>query len=145
MSNKNNTLFREVVVKSTTANLSKIREFMKETAHECGFSDDVIGKIILAVDEACTNIIKHAYKYSPEGNIHISIKFADTKFEISITDEGLHFNPVMVPEPDIQEYYKQKKVGGLGVFLIKKLMDEVTYHTLTGNKNQVVLVKYLNR
>ena len=60
MSNKNNTLFREVVVKSTTANLSKIREFMKETAHECGFSDDVIGKIILAVDEACTNIIKHA-------------------------------------------------------------------------------------
>ena len=145
MNNKNNTLFREVVVKSTTANLSKIREFMKETAHECGFSDDVIGKIILAVDEACTNIIKHAYKYSPEGNIHISIKFADTKFEISITDEGLHFNPVMVPEPDIQEYYKQKKVGGLGVFLIKKLMDEVTYHTLTGNKNQVVLVKYLNR
>ena len=118
---------------------------MKETAHECGFSDDVIGKIILAVDEACTNIIKHAYKYSPNGNIHISIKFADTKFEISITDEGLHFNPVMVPEPDIQEYYKQKKVGGLGVFLIKKLMDEVTYHTLTGNKNQVVLVKYLNR
>ena len=145
MNNKNNTLFREVVVKSTTANLSKIREFMKETAHECGFSDDVIGKIILAVDEACTNIIKHAYKYSPNGNIHISIKFADTKFEISITDEGLHFNPVMVPEPDIQEYYKQKKVGGLGVFLIKKLMDEVTYHTLTGNKNQVVLVKYLNR
>lgn len=145
MSNSANTFQKELFVKSTTDNLSEIREFMKSTAKQCGFPDDVIGKIILAVDEACTNIIKHAYKYSPDGIIKISIKFADYKFEISITDEGIHFNPNSIPEPDIKEYYKQKKVGGLGVYLIKKLMDEVEYYTLTGNKNQVVLTKYLNR
>ncbi len=145
MNNSANTLQKELLVKSTTDNLSEIREFMKSTAKQCGFSDDVIGKIILAVDEACTNIIKHAYKYSADGIIKITIKFADYKFEISITDEGVHFNPNSIPEPDIKEYYKQKKVGGLGVYLIKKLMDEVEYHTLTGNKNQVVLTKYLNR
>ena len=145
MSKINNTFKRELSVKSATDNLAQIREFMKETALESGFSEDVTGKIVLAVDEACTNIIKHAYKYSPEGNIIISVKFADSKFEISITDEGTHFNPDSIPEPDIKEYYKQKKVGGLGVYLIKKLMDEVKYSTLTGNKNQVILVKYLTR
>ena len=145
MSNIKNTFIRELSVKSTTDHLAQIREFVKETALESGFSEDVTGKIVLAVDEACTNIIKHAYKFSPDGNIIISIKFADSKFEISITDEGIHFNPASIPEPDIKEYYKQKKVGGLGVYLIRKLMDEVKYSTLTGNKNQVILVKYLTR
>jgi serine/threonine-protein kinase RsbW len=135
----------ELVVKSTTDNLSQIRDFMKNAAKKCGFSEDITDKIVLAVDEACTNIIKHAYKFSPNGKIIIAVKFADSKFEISITDEGLHFNPGTIPEPDIQEYYKQKKVGGLGMYLIKKLMDEVNYSTLTGNKNQVILVKYLTR
>ena len=141
----NKILHKELMVKSSTENLAQIRDFMKSTARQCGFSDDTVGKIILAVDEACTNIIKHAYKYSPNGTIFISVKFADSKFEISITDEGSHFNPISIPEPDIQEYYKQKKIGGLGMFLIKKLMDEVKYSTLTGNKNQVKLVKYLTR
>ncbi|MBI5731472.1 MAG: ATP-binding protein [Ignavibacteriales bacterium] len=134
---------KELLIKSKTDNLAVIRDFIKSAADESGFSEDTIGKIILAVDEACTNIIKHAYKYSPEGNIIIKIKFNDPKFSISITDEGSHFDPNIVPEPDLCEYYKQKRVGGLGMFLIKKLMDEVNYSTLSGNKNQVILVKYL--
>ena len=59
MSKFNNTFKRELSVKSTTDNLAQIREFMKEAALESGFSEDVTGKIVLAVDEACTNIIKH--------------------------------------------------------------------------------------
>jgi len=134
---------KELLVKSTTDNLAAIRDFVKSAANQSGFSEDSTGKIILAVDEACTNIIKHAYKYSPEGNILIKVKFNDPKFSISITDDGSHFDPNKVPEPDLREYYKQKRVGGLGMFLIKKLMDEVNYSTLSGNKNQVILVKYL--
>jgi len=135
---------KELLVKSTTDNLAIIRDFIKSAANQSGFSEDSAGKIILAVDEACTNIIKHAYKYSPEGSILIKIKFNDPKFSISITVEGSHFDPNKVPEPDLREYYKQKRVGGLGMFLIKKLMDEVNYSTLSGNKNQVILVKYLS-
>ena len=135
---------KDLLVKSTTDNLSLVREFTRNAAAECGFPDESIGKIILAVDEACTNIIKHAYKYSPEGNIFLTIKFDDKKFTISITDEGTHFDPSSVPDPDLVQYYKQKRAGGLGMFLIKKLMDEVNYATLSGNKNQVVLVKYLS-
>jgi serine/threonine-protein kinase RsbW len=134
---------KEIVVKSTTDNLAMIREFIKNTTTEVGISDEIIDKIILAVDEACTNIIKHAYKYSPEGQIYIATRFADSKFTIAITDEGQHFDPDKIPVPDLNEYYKQKRIGGLGMFLIKKLMDEVNYSTLSGNKNRVVLVKYL--
>jgi serine/threonine-protein kinase RsbW len=137
-------LKKEIIVKSSTENLIQIRKFTESVAQESGFSEDEIGKIILAVDEACTNIIKHAYKYSPEGEIKITITFDSNKLVISIVDHGNHFDPNVIPEPDIKEYYKQKKSGGLGMFLIKKLMDEVVYSTTTGNKNQVTLIKYLS-
>lgn len=135
---------RELIVKSSTDNLSLIREFTKTAATESGFPEDTIGKIILAVDEACTNVIKHAYKYSPEGEIILSVKFDNSKFTISITDEGARFNPGIVPDPDLREYHKQKRAGGLGMYLMKKLMDDVKYINLSENKNQVVLVKYIS-
>lgn len=144
MNTSNHILKKEIVVKSTTENLIHIRRFTELAANEFGFSDDEVGKIILAVDEACTNIIKHAYKLSPDGEIKITITFDQNKLVISIVDHGNHFDPNLIPEPDIQEYYKQKKSGGLGMFLIKKLMDEVIYSTTSGNKNQVTLIKYLS-
>jgi serine/threonine-protein kinase RsbW len=116
---------------------------VKSTALECGFGEDDIEQIILAVDEACTNIIKHAYEFSPDGIIDIDIKFRDDKFTIAITDEGKGFDPKLIPVPDVREFYKQKKVGGLGIYLMKKLMDEVSYSVEKKNKNRVTLVKYL--
>ena len=95
------------------------------------------------MDEACTNIVKHAYHYIPQGEITINIKSNKSKFKITITDSGSKFNPNEIEEPNLREYHKQKKVGGLGMFLMKKLMDEVNYHTLTKDRNQVVLVKYI--
>lgn len=144
MNTSKHILKKEIIVKSSTENLIQIRKFTESVAQESGFSEDEIGKIILAVDEACTNIIKHAYKYSPEEEIKITITFDSNKLVISIVDHGNHFDPNVIPEPDIKEYYKQKKSGGLGMFLIKKLMDEVVYSTTTGNKNQVTLIKYLS-
>jgi serine/threonine-protein kinase RsbW len=135
----------EIIVKSSTDNLSKIRSFTRKHAAGSGFDEDTISKIILAVDEACTNIVKHAYHYFPQGEITINIKSYKSKFKITITDSGSKFNPSEIEEPNLKEYHKQKKVGGLGMFLMKKLMDEVNYHTLAKDRNQVVLVKYINK
>lgn len=143
MQSNNKKFIKELVVKSSTDNLAQVRDFVQSAAQESGFSNDNIGKIVLAVDEACTNIIKHAYKYSPAGEIYIGIKLEKEKFIISIIDEGGHFNPDIIPEPDLQEYYKKRKVGGLGMYLMKKLMDEVKYTNLNANRNQVTLIKYL--
>jgi len=140
---KKNRLQKQLKVYSSTENLAKVRKFVKESAFECGFGEDEVEQITLAVDEACTNIIKHAYRYSPEGVIDIKIIFIDDKFTVTITDEGNGFDPNLIPIPDIQEFYKQKKVGGLGIYLMKKLMDEVIYSVEDNRKNRVTLVKYL--
>lgn len=143
MNSKKKKLNKELTVKSSTDNLAEIRSFVEEAARKSGFSDEVVHKISLSVDEACTNVIKHAYKYSSEREITINIKFSNDKFTITITDSGDKFDPTLVPEPNLKEYHRQKKVGGLGMYLMKQLMDEVKYNTLSGNKNQVILVKYL--
>jgi serine/threonine-protein kinase RsbW len=135
---------KEMIVKSRTENLSEIRNFIYSAAEEIGINKSVIDDIILAVDEACTNIIKHAYKYYPDGEIKIKLKYDLHKFTIIIIDHGASFEPNRVPEPDLEKYYQQRKVGGLGMFLMKRLMDEVKYISIPGKYNQVLLSKNLN-
>ncbi len=136
-------IHKKLKVKSTTDNLSRIRDFIHQTAMECKLPKEKIGDIILAVDEACTNVIKHAYKYSPEGEIDIDIKCKNNRFYVIITDKGEKFDITLIPEPDLEKYHKEKRVGGLGIFLMRKLMDEVKYSHLSGNRNRVTLIKYL--
>lgn len=128
---------------SRTDSLSDVRKFAREVAEKCGFNEEDVQKIVLAADEACTNIIKHAYKFSPTGEIILDSICETEKLSLIITDAGVPFNPEMVPVPDIQELAKKKKVGGLGIYLMKKLMDEVKYD-FNSEKNQITLVKYLN-
>ena len=136
---------KKITVNSSTDNLSVIRTFIRTAAIEAGFDNDTSGKIVLAADEACTNIIKHAYKYSNKGKIGINISVKSNKFIIAITDNGAHFNSSSIPEPDLKKYYQERKVGGLGMFLMKKLMDEIKYSQPEDKKNKVTLVKYLSQ
>jgi serine/threonine-protein kinase RsbW len=130
-------------VKSKTENLSVVRDFISSAAAEINIPKDVAENIILAVDEACTNIIKHAYKYSPDGEIIVKVKPSLSKFVVSIIDNGLSFEPDSIPEPDLQKYYRQRRVGGLGIYLMKTLMDEVKYVSKPGKYNEVLLSKNL--
>jgi len=137
--NKNKT--GELRVKSKTENLSEIRDFVSANASAAGIAPANIDNIILAVDEACTNIIKHAYKLSPQGEIIIKIDYDEEKFTITIIDYGKSFEPERVPRPDLQKYYREHKVGGLGMYLMKSLMDDVEYISIPGEYNQVLLSK----
>lgn len=135
---------KRLSVNSTTNNLARIRSFIKTQSQNVGFDEDTANKIVLAADEACTNIIKHAYKYSTKGKININLSFSNNKLRIAITDEGMQFNSKSIPEPDLKKYYQEKRVGGLGMFLMKKLMDEVSYSQPNSKKNKVTLIKYLH-
>lgn len=141
---KNKLETRTLQVKSKTENLSLIRDFISKAATEAGFNNDNVDNIILAVDEACTNIIKHAYKLQPDGDIVIKVKTTRSHFTINISDNGYSFQPDSIPEPDLQKYYRQKRVGGLGLYLMKTLMDDVKYVSKPGKKNQVMLTKKIN-
>lgn len=135
---------KRLSVNSTTNNLARIRNFIKTQSRNAGFDEETANKIVLAADEACTNIIKHAYKYSSKGKINVNLNFSQNKLRIAITDEGMQFNSKSIKDPDLKKYYEEKKVGGLGMFLMKKLMDEVSYSHPNSKKNKVTLIKYLH-
>ena len=131
----------QLKVKSRTENLSEIRDFVSGNARAADIPEVTVENIILAVDEACTNIIKHAYKLSPEGEIIIKIVYDKEKFTVTIIDYGKSFEPARVPLPDLQKYYREHRVGGLGMYLMKSLMDDVEYISVPGEYNQVLLSK----
>lgn len=141
---KNKLKNTELIVKSRTENLSGIRDFIASAARSTGIKEDIVENIILAVDEACSNIIKHAYKRDPEGEIKINLELTNGKFIVIIQDEGNSFEPDSVPDPDLQKYYRQRRVGGLGMYLMKSLMDDVEYISVPGKFNKVLLTKNIS-
>ncbi|GBD88565.1 serine-protein kinase RsbW [bacterium BMS3Abin03] len=134
----------KLIVKSKTENLSLIRDFISSKASDAGILIEEIENIMLAVDEACTNIIKHAYHSGPGGNIIVKVEYDSADFKITIEDYGNSFNPDEVPDPDLRQYHKDKKVGGLGMYLMKTLMDDVKYVSVPGKYNRVILSKKIN-
>jgi serine/threonine-protein kinase RsbW len=131
-----------LTVSASTENLATVRNFVAESALSHGFSEKDIDEIRLAVDEAFTNIVKHAYNYDKAQKVSLKTGADQNTFWISICDQGRPYDPTSYTEPNIAERIKQGKRGGVGVYLIKKLMDKVEYSTI-GSTNQIRLIKHL--
>ena len=127
---------------ASTENISSVRTFVSENALQFGFTGEEVSQIELAVDEACTNVIKHAYGYDNTKSFLIKILPEGHDFTVIISDEGRSFNENTYQEPNIEERIKMRKGGGVGVFLIHKLMDKVEYRK-QGSLNEIVLTKKL--
>jgi len=132
-----------MTIQSRTENLRRVREFISDAARRAGFEDESVQKIALAVDEACTNIIKHSYQFAPDKDIEISVITKDGSFEIIISDHGRSFDPNTIQMPDMKEYMRKYRRGGLGMYLMRSLMDIVEYETRPGSTNSVRLVKFI--
>ena len=125
-----------------TDNLEIIRNFVAGVARKVGFDLEESNKIELAVDEACTNVIEHAYQHDESKDIDIAIKIDYNKFTVVVTDRGRSFKLEEVELPDMNSYLAELRVGGLGIYLMKTLMDEVDYKSKPGGKNEMTMVKY---
>jgi len=112
-------------------NLSEVRDFIADICDKAGFSKSETNNTKLAVDEACTNIIKHAYK-EKGGDIRIDVQAEPGKIEITIFDRGEPFDWSNVKEPDLDHYVEIGKKGGLGIFLMNRLMDTLNYSAAEG-------------
>ncbi len=124
--------------------LAAIRDRVGEQSAKMNLSEEETYQIVSAVDETCTNIIKHAYRNS-EGEIEISLKVDSEKFEIEITDKGVLFDSTKhIPQRIDQEKIARQK-GGLGLFIIKNTMDALDYRFTMRGENRLRLVKYFNR
>jgi serine/threonine-protein kinase RsbW len=124
-------------------NLDEIREFVGEEARQVGFSNKEIYAIQLAADEASTNIIEYAYDGVENGKIEIDCYTSDGGLEIVMRDMGKPFDPSSVPEPNVKGDLSERKIGGLGIYLMRKLMDEVSFETLAEGGNVLRMVKWV--
>ncbi len=136
----------ELTVESKLENLTRISEFITETMRHYDIHNfKGIYAVQLAVDEACTNVIRHAYSNKSGGRIVIRCMFssANNKFVVHIIDWGKSFDPTTAPKPDTLGNLNERRVGGLGLFLMRKSMDSIKY-TSNQNVNKLVMVKYLD-
>ena len=109
--------------------LDEIREFVGDVARKGGFDDKAVYNIQLATDEAASNIIEHAYEGVTDGLLEISCGMKGGSITIILVDHGEPFDPSDVPAPDLKADLSERKIGGLGLFLMRKLMDEVHYES----------------
>ena len=121
--------------------LDEIREFVGEVARQGGFSDKDIYNIQLATDEAASNMIEHSYENIPDGVIDLSCGMEGDHILIILIDYGEPFDPSAIPLPDLKADLSDRKIGGLGIFLMRKLMDEVHYEPKPDKSNVLTMIK----
>ena len=122
-------------------NLDEIREFVGNIARRGGFSDKDVYNIQLATDEAASNVIEHAYQNEPGGVLELSCGITGDVITIILIDHGKSFDPSEVPVPDLQADLSDRKIGGLGIFLMRKLMDEIYYQPGSNKSNVLTMIK----
>lgn len=121
--------------------LSAIRDFVVNVAKRAGFKDFDLYAVELAVDEACSNIIEHAYGGEDKGDIELTCDSTDRSLIIVLRDRGRPFDPTIIPEPNFGLNIDQLKPGGAGLFLMHKMMDEVYFDFSIGSGNVLTMIK----
>ncbi len=122
--------------------LAIISDFIVEQAEKIEFNPSEVYAIQTAVDEACANIIDHAYGGEDLGQIDIKVQEIKTGIKITLKDNGVPFNPDDIPAPDITSPLEIRKERGLGIFFMQKLMDEVIFEFSKGGINTLTLLKF---
>jgi serine/threonine-protein kinase RsbW len=121
-------------------NLSTIRNFVAEKAQTAGANPEEIDSLIQAVDEAATNIIVHGYM-DGAGFIEIDVLSASNSVTVILQDKAPFFDPTQVPNPDIHLPLEKRPVGGLGIYLVRQNVDEITHLVPPEGGNRLVLLK----
>ncbi|AWW27513.1 MULTISPECIES: ATP-binding protein [unclassified Acetobacterium] len=135
---------KKLTVDASTENLSKILEFIDAELEAAGADMKMIFQVDLAVEEIYTNIAHYAYA-PDDGKVIIQFDaYGDPLLvEIQFIDCGKPFNPLDNPDPDITLTAEERQIGGLGVLMVKKTMDEVDYR-FEENKNILTIKKYVS-
>ena len=126
--------------------LAKVRQMVLEAAG-AHFSPTQANLIALAVDEAVANIMEHAYDFEREAthnDIELELEASPTALRIVIRDHGIGFDPREAPDVDVRDHVKKGRKGGLGIFLMRRIMDEITYAFKHGVHNELQMVKYVD-
>ena len=133
---------RTLILKNDLCELNRLKAEVHELGKALNASDDVIGELNLALEEVISNIIFYGYNDSEEHQINIEICHQNKSLLLTIKDDGLPFNPLEIPAPDLESPFEERDIGGLGIFLVKNVMDELKYKC-ENNNNVLIMKKYL--
>ena len=117
-------------------------EFVEEIGNELSLAPDVVFNLNLVLEEAVVNIINYAYPKEEHQSIYLSATLHEGSIILVLTDTGVEFDPTMAPEADITLSAEERPIGGLGIFLIRQIMNEVRYDRIDG-KNVLTMEKKL--
>ena len=124
----------DITVLAATENISKITAFVDAELERIGCPPKANAQIDICIDEIVANIARYAYG-SGTGNATVRLDFDETERVVSLTfvDSGMPFDPLDVPEPDITSPLAERPIGGLGLFMVKNMMDSMSYRREDGH------------
>jgi len=118
----------KITVSCVKSNLKQIRRFVIEVLRKQHLEELEIHSMVLAVDEVCANLIIHSNHCNPDKNIEVIIDTSkENQITFDILDRGTGFDIRQHPEPDLDEIIRNKRKGGVGLMLVKKIMDEIDF------------------
>ena len=126
------------------AHLAAIRKFVVDTSRSLGAGGQAIRDLQLAVDEVCSNSIRHGYD-GREGQIEVTVERVGRSIKVVARDWGRAFDPEQVPVPDPNLPLEERSLGGLGLFLVHQVMDEVRFEFNDHKGNSVTMIRRLDR
>jgi serine/threonine-protein kinase RsbW len=132
---------RKATYSSDYANLESIRDLVAQAAREAGMDEAETYHVQLAADEAASNIIEHAYEGRADGQFELECEVEGSKVTIVLHDHGKVFDITRVRKPNVKGKLSEREIGGLGVYLIQKLMDEVYFESSLESGNTLTMVK----
>lgn len=130
-------------LRAVLENIPLAMDCVTESGRSAGIDEQTLCKIQLAVDEACANVVAHAYEDTEPGDMEICCHLDDDTFVIQVRDWGQGFAPEDVPEPDVKAPLEERNLGGLGLFLIRQVMDQVQFTRDRETGNELTMVKRL--
>ncbi|MBQ5573309.1 MAG: ATP-binding protein [Bacteroidaceae bacterium] len=133
---------KSIILANDIAEISKLAQFIEEIGEAFSLSPDIVFNLNLVLEEAVVNVINYAYPKEEHQSIYLSAKLLEDSIVFVLTDTGLEFDPTKAPDADITLSADDRPIGGLGIFLIRQIMNEVKYERIDG-KNVLTLEKRL--
>ena len=132
-----------LVIENDISEISKLAVFIDELGEEMNLTPELIFNLNLVLEEAVSNVILYAYGEEKHKEISLMANMSDGNLVFVLTDSGKVFDPTKVPDADITLSAEERGIGGLGIFLIRQIMDKVDYQRI-GEKNVLTMRKQLN-
>jgi sigma-B regulation protein RsbU (phosphoserine phosphatase) len=137
------TLTETLLIKNDVKEISKFSTFMKSITEKLNIEKSLARQLRLAVEEAVVNVIDYAYPAGQEGEIEVCMQSDGKSLKTVIIDSGIAFDPTAVEKTDTSLSVEDRQIGGLGILLVRELMDSINYERIN-KQNILTLIKKYN-